>query len=381
MSRAFLFACLLLSAGAVALSAGTVRAAAPPARARTPSGAAQKLDVSVDPRVELLSVVQLLGGYVMGASLINTDATAYRRDLDVYFAAHRGHPAVKMFAEMYPKGFAFDAPPEALLYFSNPPELTQRQPVPDEIKRRAGGERRLNEFVSALRDFARATRFMSFYNAHRREYLRMVEGMRANAKSIDLVGVLENYYGMRQHSYHVMLMPLAVELGYGVNVRRDDGALDVYQMIGRSSVKNGSPVFGEGGGFTLQHLVWHEFSHSFVNPLTEKYRAEVMKYASLYAPISKEMKGQAYPDWEHAVNEHIIRALTSRLAARAVGAEAGDRELQAEKKQGFIYVEALAERLKEYEGQRGKYPTFADFYPRLIDVFREAQERNADSRP
>ncbi len=42
---------------------------------------------------------------------------------------------------------------------------------------------------------------------------------------------------------------------------------------------------------------------------------------------------------------------------------------------GFIYIAALAERLKEYEGQPDKYPTFADFYPRLIDVFKEIKER------
>lgn len=373
--QAIHFVCLLSLANTTVLSSRTVPSARHCLSQKAISEPQRKLEVSVDPRIELLSVVQLLGGYVIGASLINTDATAYRRDLDIYFAAHRGHPAVKMFAEMYPKGFTFSAPPNALLYFSDPPELVQQRPVPDDIKKRAGGEQRLNQFIGALRDFARATKFMSFYNAHRKDYQRMVEGMRSNAKSLDLVGVLENYYGMRQHSYNVMLMPLAIELGYGVNVRRDDGTLDIYQMIGRSSVKQGAPVFGEGGEFTLQNIVWHEFSHSFVNPLTEKYRSEVMKHASLYATISKQMKEQAYSDWEHTVNEHIIRAITSRLTSREISSNIGERELQEDKKKGFIYVEALAEKLKEYESQRDKYPTFADFYPRLIDVFREAGER------
>lgn len=204
----------------------------------------------------------------------------------------------------------------------------------------------------------------------------MVDNMRANTKSRDLIGVLENYYGMRQHSYNVMLMPLAIELGYAARVKLDGDALDIYQMIGRSSVKDGFPIFGAGGELTLQSIVWHEFSHSFVDPLTEKHRSEVMKYASLYAPISKQMTEQAY-DWERTVNEHIVRALTSRFASREIGTEVGDKELQADKSKGFIYIEALAERLKEYESQRSKYQTFANFYPRILDVFREIQEKKA----
>ena len=338
-----------------------------------PSAESGELNVSVDPRIELLSVVQLLSGYVMGASLVNTDATTYRRDLDVYFAPFRGHRAVTLFAEMYPKGFAFDVPPNVMLYFSNPPRLTQLQALPDDLKKRAGGERQLNEFIDALRDFARVSRFMEFYRAHVRTYQRIVDNTRATAKGKHLVGVLESYLGMKQHSYNVFLMPLAIELGFGVNVKRSDGTLDIYQMIGRGSVNQGIPVFGAGGEFTLQHIVWHEFSHSFVNPLTAQHRAEVNKYQSLYQPIAMQMKQQAYADWEHAVNEHIIRALTSRLTSRETSPAVGAAELQEDKSSGFLYVDALAQRLREYENNRSKYATFADFYPQLLNVFAEAQ--------
>ena len=44
--------------------------------------------------------------------------------------------------------------------------------------------------------------------------------------------------------------------------------------------------------------------------------------------------------------------------------------------QGFAYVEALTERLKEYEQNRDRYPTFHDFAPRLIAVFDELVARN-----
>jgi hypothetical protein len=204
----------------------------------------------------------------------------------------------------------------------------------------------------------------------------MVDGMCAEAGSTDLVGILEAYFGSGKHSYNVILMPLAVELGFGTRVEQTKGAWAIYHMMGRSSVKNGAPVFGRGGIFALRTIVWHEFGHSFVNPLTEAHRAEVMKYESLFAPIAAAMQRQAY-SWEPAVNEHIIRAITSRLATKVVGEEVGASELQADKRNGFMYIEPLAERLKEYESHRDRYPTFASFYPRLLDVFREEQEKAA----
>ncbi|HKR02855.1 MAG TPA: DUF4932 domain-containing protein [Pyrinomonadaceae bacterium] len=372
MKSLLLTVCLLTNVCPWASNSGRFFPATSTRPAPVSFAARRELKITVDPRIELLSVVQSLTDYF----LINKDDTSYRRAVEKHFATFKNHPAVKLFSQMWRKGFNFQVPPSAMLYLSNPPELKLQRPFTDEIIKRAGGPERLDQFLQTLRDFARASDFNSFYRANKKSYERMVDGVRAKARTLDYIYVLESYYRIRQHSYHVMLMPLAQELGFGVNLKRDDGRLDLYQMIGRSAVKDGFPLFGQGGEITLQNLVWHEFSHSFVNPLSEKHRETLAKYATLYAPISKQMSEQAYSDWEHAVNEHVIRALTSRLAALEISTEVGERELQADKQRGFIYIEALAERLKEYESQPGKYPTFADFYPRLIEVFKEIQERD-----
>jgi len=132
------------------------------------------------------------------------------------------------------------------------------------------------------------------------------------------------------------------------------------------------PHFGTVEGF--RHLAWHEFSHSFVNPTTDKFREQVAQYESLYEPISAKMKRQAYGNWVICVNEHIVRAVTTRLAYREIGKEAGKEALRNEKRKSFVYVEALCKRLEQYENQREKYPTFVDFYPELINVFKEFSE-------
>jgi hypothetical protein len=64
------------------------------------------------------------------------------------------------------------------------------------------------------------------------------------------------------------------------------------------------------------------------------------------------------------------------LAFRELGEDAGEQALANERASSFVYVEALAERLKEYEQHRDRYPTFRDFAPRLIAVFDELAARH-----
>jgi hypothetical protein len=326
----------------------------------------------VDPRIELLAVVQYLSGYKRFGLITRYDMP-YKHDVMEYFDPFKEHPAVKLFAEMSADNFSFDAPPTAMLHLSEPPDLSLETPFTDYLKKRAGGEERLEEFVKALRDFARQTQFMAFFEAHKGVYLQAVLDAFEKMKDIDYIGTLENYYGMKQHSYNIILAPLFHDGGFGPRIEQADGACDIYNIRGPSGVENGFPTFGTVEGF--RHLAWHEFSHSFVNPTTEKFREQVAQYESLYEPISEKMKRQAYPDWVTCVNEHIVRAVTTRLAYREIGMEAGEEALQNEKRKSFVYVEALCKRLEQYENQREKYPTFVDFYPELINVFKELSEK------
>jgi hypothetical protein len=118
-------------------------------------------------------------------------------------------------------------------------------------------------------------------------------------------------------------------------------------------------------------IIWHEFSHAFVNPLSEEYYPMLRPHADLFAPLAEQMASIGYTHWLDCANEHLIRAVTARLAHHHLGAEAGRRALREESARGFRYIHAIARRLEEYESQRDRYPTFAAFFPRLIAVFAE----------
>ena len=326
----------------------------------------QPVRVVVDPRIELMAVVQLLNDYL----LITEYDFIYKRDARAYFSRFQDHPAVKIFGEMSQVDFSFDAVPKAMLALTDPPELELRVPFSDYVVKRAGGESQLNRFVEALRDFAQQSQFQTFFEAHEGTFKEVIDNTRSVVE--DAVAVLRGYSGMDLAGSTVVLGMLLHHGGFAAMIEHEIGDVEAYALIGPVGGQNGLPTFGSASH--IESTTWHEFSHTFINPLTDQYANSITKYAALYKPISEQMGRQAYPDWQITVNEHIIRAITIRLAYIEVGAAAGDHALEREKNIGFAYVEALAAELKEYETARDQYPTIADFYPQLIEVFREASE-------
>jgi hypothetical protein len=322
--------------------AGPIADLTPTAPAVSPP---QGLNISADPRLELLAVVQVLSDYNQRTNLITREAFDYKQSIQAEFAPYRSHRAVKIFNRMSQKGFSFDAPPAVMLYLTAPPELEVHTPFTDYLLERAGGEKRLGEFIAALREFAVETDFMSFYANNQPFYEQISANVSGLLAGTDDLQALEAYYGMQEHSYNIVLVPLFHAGGFGPSVARPDGKSDVYSIGGPHGVdEQGLPAFGSQEGF--RYLIWHEFAHSFVNPQTALHLDEVNAYAQLLKPIQDEMKKQAYGDWQTVVNEHIVRAITTRLSYLLVGQEAGDTALADETERSFIYLPALLEQLE-----------------------------------
>ena len=79
---------------------------------------------------------------------------------------------------------------------------------------------------------------------------------------------LEDYYGFEQGSYTIILAPLFHKGGFGPTIQNPCGLSDSYYIGGPRQIANDMPDYGEEK--SMQYLFWHEFSHSFVNHLTDK---------------------------------------------------------------------------------------------------------------
>ncbi len=356
----------IVPAGRVKRSSCSAKAAAVLVAAAFCACAQSRLTVKVDPRIELMAVVEILADYGW-TGLLNTENTQYRRDVDAWFGPFRQHPAVQRFAALSKKGYTFDGPASTMVCLTAPPALALDGAAGACGADRAGGARSLGDWLAQLRDFAVKSRFPAFFEEHAGLYAQMEEATRRNLFH-DYAADLEAYYGGRQASYNIVLAPLLVG-NFGPRKANPDGTYDIYGVLGAGRSRDGIPQFGSVEN--LRYLVWHEFGHSFANPQVDRLKDQVAKSARLFAPIEARMRPLAYSNWHTAVIEHVVHAVTTRLAARELGADAGETALASERKNGFAYVPALVERLKEYEEHRDRYPDFASFAPRLIAVFGE----------
>jgi len=320
------------------------------------------LHISIDPRMELLATVQLLANYpVVDADL------SYSKDILHYFKSFSSQKAVKMTKNLMQKyEFDYDAPVVFMLYLSQLPKLEQQISFPDYLLGRGGGGKKLEQYRKTMKDFADKSKFSAFWNSKIPFYNQILDITVANMGKIDLVKTMEDYFNEKQASYNIIISP-AFDGGYGPKIPGANGKDNIYACLSVTNMKDDIPYLSEKW---LIFYVWHEFGHSFVNHLTERYTDRVASSSKLFEPIAKRMARQAYPSWKICVNEHIIRAINVRLYELYLGVEESKNQLDDDFKSHFIYIEPLIEKLKEFEKQRDeKNTTFSEFYPELLNLF------------
>ena len=320
--------------------------------------------ITIDPRVELMSTVQYLSDY---DELITTATFAYRADVDEYFADFRKHKAVAMYEDMVANGFRYSVPASFALSLTPNLHLDDSVQLSYHVRWGGGGEKKLAEFAAALRDFSLRSNFHDFFVSHEEYYLENINHVATLLEKHDYATELTDYYGIEYASFNILPVPLyGGGAGYGPHVERKD-RVDIYSILCAFDEQMSGEVPSYGSINTFKSLQRHEFSHSFVNPTTEMFLDEVMKYEYLLEPIQEEMDKLNYGSWITCLNEHIVRAVNTRLAysdSRREGNQALARELEA----GFIYTKILVNALEEYENYRDKYPDFISFYPKLLEA-------------
>ncbi|MCG6189798.1 DUF4932 domain-containing protein [Maribellus maritimus] len=321
----------------------------------------KKINVEVDERIELLAVVQ---HFTTWANFGHTryDLT-YKSEIEEYFKPYSNHEAIKLCQELYDFGFNADAPPAFVLYYSALPDFQQILPYTEYLINRAGSELKLKVFANSLRDFAIKSNFIDFYNSKTDFYNQVVDSIKENI-SDNYINILESYYGDEKVSYTIIASPLFHSGGFGPQIQSNNGEL-IYSIQGPKKSINGFPVFGDKEYF--EGIMLHEFSHSFVNPNTEKNLEAINNSENLFMPIENKMKRIGYTYWATCVNEHLVRTNVARMSAK-LNHNKNDI-LKQEFDSGFIYIYDLDSLMEEYANSRDVYTTYEDFYPEIIKYF------------
>lgn len=344
----------------------------------SPAYTQDRLKINVDPRVELLSTMLSVSDYdsIMVSKgsfhLISQLDFKYKNQLLLTFGSMQSHPVIELFMDMaYNYGFFYSFPIQACLLASAYPEMRINKPVPDLVLTRSGGIENLNTFLNELVDFGNKSGFELFMQKHRDYYLKITRSVEEYQLN-EMINQIEDYYQDSMASYNIILVSMLHGGGYGPIIRDSLDNEHVYSIIGPKRIIDGLPHFGSLEEF--RYTIWHEFSHSFVNPVVDSLYQEIEPYSALFAPIKEKMKIQSITDWKDCITEHIVRAVTIRLEYLYLGEKAGDKAKKMEMDMGFHYVDEICEILEIYETGTDTYSSFADFFPAIITLFENMEE-------
>ncbi len=330
-----------------------------------------QISVGVFPQVELISIVQTISKYpTLLGFLMAKDSSEYKTDVINHFTPFKDHPAVQMFDRLssQPRMLNFSAPSNIMLYTDKSLQLRDDIILDDFVINRIAGMDSLKVFLGLMQDFAIQSSFNEFFKDHQPYYLKIIENTVENLGPINYVHELESFYGQKQKSYNIVLVSLYNSVGFGNSLLCLNAQRELYSTIGPKSLIDNTPFFGDEN--ILKQWIRHEFSHPFVNPLTEKYWDYIKDYSAKFDSIPEIARKNVCGDWQECINEFSIRAITTYLG-QSESDEAGLRSYEREKSRGVSNLDRLLKTIDYYQSNRDAFPTLESYYLNILDVYKE----------
>lgn len=328
----------------------------------------KKIQVSVNPYLEFINSILLTSRYneitapYVGYGLMTTQVNEYTEAIKCFFEKHQHNPVYSYIEAMIPNGFTFSRPVELALSLGNSQDFSIQHPLSDLCIKYCGGVKKIHELLQLLKVLEIETEYFSFFRETKKYYDPIIAQARLVTEQLPYVSLLEEIYGKEQNSYNYVISSLMCG-NFGLNFDNTaKGALDIIC------------VFSTEGQSISTPILLHEFSHPFINPLTEKYASLVENYKTAYEklkPYKLPNFSSGYGDWPECVDEHLVRAMVIYLLRKCNLTYDAEKMLEHDLYCGYQYIPLILERYQFYEKNRDRYPTFETFYPSLLNVFSE----------
>lgn len=335
-----------------------------------------KVEVRVDPRVELVSIVFRLAGnpeYNMENS-----RSLYADDVEAHFGKFRDHATVQLARKLRAtRGIGYDAVMSLAVHLdddvANPRPRTPLDPRPPLLEGRWSVEA-AKDFIDSLGEFARDTDFAGFLARNRDRYDQSAAKLSAVVNRRDYVGWFNRFFGERPAAKFTVIVGMLEGGGnYGVSMRHHDGREEITPVIGIYQWDtHGLPAIGDEATSTIVH----EFCHAYTNAIVDAHHDQLDQAGDvLFDRNARIMRQQAYSGGRTVLYETLVRGVVAHYMATELGPTAGKRQVTQEMTRGFKWTGGLVDLLAEYAGGRDQYPRFEDFVPRIVSYLNETAEK------
>lgn len=332
--------------------------------------------VRIDAGIEMISTILYFSNHykifetIVGGNYKPLITEDYYDDLKKWIDPYLKHDIFTYVDELTYKGFFFGRPME-IMCATEFETMILKETLSDVCIEYSGGIKCIEKLLALLKDFAKVTDYKYFFENIKKYYLKPINYFNDHYDLENIIMEVNKFYGYHENSYHIIWTDLQ-KGSYGIHFN-DFEKLKIFSVY----TMNGCSDFTEKrletacGAFSLNVII-HEFSHPYVNPLTERYSKEVNEYKEAYDMLSPyRLPGilSGYGDWTECVNEHIVRAISIHISKKLRTSEGEQWHYNKSYNAGYRYLPLLLEKLNYYDANRDKYVTFGNFYLELIEVF------------
>lgn len=329
------------------------------------------IPVYFDECVDLVSVIWRLSG---SQEYNKCRIPQYAEKVDEYFSPFKDHPVVQL-ARQYQleSGIGYDAVASygLHLYVDDAGHvvlddgfLKGSDPSFDRWS-----EQEKEEFLKPLNDFYQKTDFHKWYEQQQEVYEKVKENFKSVVENVDF-DWFDHFFSTQSGSrFDIVLSLLVGPNNYGCSAQLQDSSYVLSPVIGSCELSENDDFFY--GQYVLPIII-HEFCHPYCNPLNLQYWSLMSHSAEkVFVFKAEQLKKSAYLSALTMMNETFVRASVIRyLIAHYPQVSVLDL-IQDEEGQGFILVQTLCDALKQYEQQRGSYPTMSEFMPVLAKTVND----------
>jgi hypothetical protein len=321
-------------------------------------------ELRVDPKIELASIV-LNYAYWDYYGKFRTPDYTYYNNMKAHFDRYQDHSTIQWF-DSVSTNWNLGDPVYVVLWYDS---LPMKQTVPFPLHPTSQIDTiMVREYISRLNDFAEDSDFEGYWEGNKPWHDSVIQKLSETADYAAYMKILEDFYGDRKEQYTFLLAPLFNGVSFGPQVPDGDHTT-AYFISGFDAMDNGTPYFNPA---YLRMLIFHEFGHSFVNPVCEKYRQQLYEYESLSQYLNSPFLSN-YASWFAFCHEHIVRASESILLEKAGFHEEAKKNYDRNLELGFALLPFFTEKLQYYDVHREEYPNFEAFFPELLTVFSETE--------
>ncbi len=327
----------------------------------------------IDKRIELLSIIfRLAGNWEYSSDIYSS----YTQDIYSHFNTNKDHPVISLASKLrIENGVSFDAVMKMAYHIDQPPMFTPIVQFSENVPEKRWGTENAIEFLELLRDFYNVSDFEGFYYQH----MELYEIARKRFSSVQNAVHIEwfnEYYGVEPGgSYHVIISLSNGGSSYGGKVIFPGNREEAYSILGTWKIDSTDlPIYNVDD--YLLTLV-HEFNHSYVNPLIDKFEQQLEPSGKIiFDPIKEIMKRHEYREWKVMMYEYLVRASVIRYLLKHDSYDAAKKQLIADTGRGFYWMKDLVNILLEYEKNREQYKTMDSFMSEIVQFFNKVAKES-----